>query len=89
METKIYTNPNEAYDLMNQWTRIKTSYGTQFRGKDVTRVEVMFDGDKPRFASVHYNTDSHIGIDAIDLSEKMLLDKPEKSTLDWRLVNQE
>ncbi len=87
METREYTNPQEAYDIMNQWTVIKTSYETQFQGKEVTRVDVMFEGDQPIFASVHYKTGTHTGIDSIDLSNKMLLDKPEKPTLDLKLVN--
>ncbi|MDO8741491.1 MAG: hypothetical protein Q7J54_08075 [Candidatus Woesearchaeota archaeon] len=89
MGTKEYTNPQEAYDLMNRWTRIKTSYETQFHGKDVTRVDILFEGDQPVFASVHYKTGTHIGVESIDLSKKMLLDQPEKPTLDLKLVNQE
>jgi hypothetical protein len=89
MKTQEYTNPKEAYDLMNLWTRIKTSYQTQFHGKDVTKVDIMFEGDQPRFASVHYKKGLHIGFDSIDLSNKILLDKPDKPTLDLRLVTQE
>ena len=89
MEKREYINPQEAYDLMNQWTRIKTSYETQFNGKNVLRVCVMFEGDQPRFASVYYKKGIHVGIDSIDLSKRMLLDKPDKPTIDLRLVTQE
>ena len=83
MKTKQYTNPQEAYDLMNQWTRIKTSYETQFHGKDVTRVDITFEGDQPRFAAVHCRTNTQTGVENIDLSQKILLDQPEKPAVDF------
>src|SRR3989344_42875 len=90
MEKKRYKNPQEAFDLMNKWTQIKTCYETQFLGKDVTSVDVMFKGDQQRFASVHYKTSTRTtGVDFIDLSSKILLDKPEEPTLDSKLLNQE
>ncbi len=30
-----FVNPNEAYEFMNSWTQIKTSYEIQFAGKEV------------------------------------------------------
>lgn len=86
MKTKTYNQPQEAYDLMNQWTQIKSSYETQFQKKNVTKVDIMFDGKQPRFASVHYQTDSHIGVSSIDLSQKILLDKPEKQSINHKLL---
>jgi len=82
METITYTNPEKAYGLMNQWTRMKTSYKIQFQGKKVTKIDIQFKRDQPRFASVHYKTDTSRGIAYIDLSKKILLDKPEKNSLD-------
>jgi len=86
METREYSNPQEAYDIMNQWTQIKTSYETQFQGKNVTKVDIIFEGDRPRFAFLHYTKGFHVGSDSIDLSQKMLLDQPEKSTLVSKLI---
>ncbi len=81
METKEYTNPKEAYDIMNQWTRIKTSYETKFHRKNVTKVDLMFEGNQPRFATVHFRSGTDLGFEVIDLSQKMLLNKPEKQTI--------
>ena len=72
MKTRQYTNPGEAFKIMNRATDIQTSYETQFLGKEITRVDVHFDGDKPLAASVHYKTRTCIGIESIDLSKKLL-----------------
>ena len=71
MKTRKYTNLKEAFEIMNKATGIQTSYKTQFQGKEVTRVDIRFDGDTPKFASVHYKTDTHIGVDTIDLTKKL------------------
>jgi hypothetical protein len=82
--SKIYTDSAEAYKLMNAWTRIKTNYEIQFQGKEVTEVEILFDKNIPKFATVHYESNNCIGFESIDLSKKMLLEKPQK-TLELRL----
>ncbi len=84
MKTIRYSDPQKAYKLMNQWTRIKTAYEVQFSGKTVNWVDIMFEDDQPRFASVHYKTDLHVGVHPIDLSQKILLDEPDQQ---WILSN--
>ena len=44
-------------------------------------VEIAFEGRQPRTAAVHYKTGMHTGIETIDLSNKILLDKPDKLSL--------
>ncbi len=84
MRTQRYENPQKAYDEMNQWTRIKTLYEVQFQGKKVTHVDIMFDGEQPRSAVVHYKTWISTSSDFVDLTAKLLLEKPQKSVLDIR-----
>ncbi len=78
MEKRKYTIPQEAFELMNRWTQIKTSYETEFRGKDITDVVIQFEGEQPRFAHIHYKIDGLTGTESIDLSKNHLLDKPEE-----------
>jgi len=81
MRTKEYTNPKEAFTLMNQWTGIKNSYETQFQGKNIPRIYITFKDNQPQCASVEYKTNTFAGFYFIDLSDKMLLNQPEKPTL--------
>ncbi len=86
MYIRQYKDPSEAYRFMNSWTLMQVSYETQFAGRDVTMVEIAFKDSKPKFASVHYRSGIHTGVDFIDLSKKVILDEPRKHTLDTRLI---
>lgn len=79
MHKRTYANPREAYELLNSWTQIQTSYETQFRGKKVLDVSVLFQGEQPQFATVHYTIPDRLvlGYEFIDLKNKMLLDAPQ------------
>ena len=87
MKTKEYLNPKKAYDFINSWTQIKTVYEVQFSGKKVDKVEIIFEGNKPRFASVYYTTSTSRGISSIDLSTKILLDKPDKENIASKVLS--
>ncbi|MBU2612329.1 MAG: hypothetical protein KKB62_01250 [Nanoarchaeota archaeon] len=67
MKVKIYSNPKEAYEFMNSWTQIKSSYETQFHGKNVNEVKIIMQRGVPRLSFVHYKTDFGEGIQTIDL----------------------
>jgi len=54
MKKEIYSDPNEVYNFMNSWTRIKTSYETQFKEKNVTNVNIYIKNGKPFFLVIHY-----------------------------------
>ncbi len=84
METHEYQDAQEAYDLMNRWTQIKTAYAAQFAGKDVTSVTVHSLNGQPRFANVNWKSETHVGSDTIDLAQKILLDEPEEPILDLK-----
>ncbi len=72
-----FVNPNKAYEFMNSWTRIKTSYEIQFAGKEVKNVEVLMKNEKPTFAYVHYKKGIHTGVETINLLSKILINKRE------------
>ena len=77
-----FDNPDEAYNFIKSWTRIKSSYKTKLLGKEVKYVEILVDTkNRPTFANVHYKEGIHTGCETIDLSNKILLDKPEKKTI--------
>lgn len=79
MTSKFYTNPKEAYEFMNSWTQMKTSYETQFKGKEIKVIKILMEGEKPTIAMVHYEKGIHKGMDTIDLSSKIPLSKQEKT----------
>jgi hypothetical protein len=84
MEIKEYSNPEEAYKILNSWTQIKTSYKIKFLGKNVTQVKITYQGDQPRFASFNYKTKKGIGCTNIDLSKKILLERSEKPNIGFK-----
>ena len=78
MRCVVYSNPQEAFDLMNKWTDVQNSYETQFDGRKVTAVEVMFEGVQPRCANIqymNYGGYSH-NCETINLELYGLRDKP-------------
>lgn len=81
LRTEAYNDPKKAYEVMNQWTRIKTDYELMFSDKNVTKVDLILEEDKPRFASVYYTTSTSRGVSSIDLSSKILLDKPDTKNI--------
>ena len=81
MESKTFTDFKEAYEFMNSWTQIKTSYETQFQNKNVGEVKILMDNNNPKFAYVYYKKGIHKGMDIIDLTKKILMDKPKKKSI--------
>jgi hypothetical protein len=69
--TITFTDFDVAYALMNQWSGVVTSYETQFRYKNVTKIDISFKGEKPQLASVYYNNGDCIGVDCVDLTSRL------------------
>ena len=75
---KEYLNQEEAYGLINSWTKTQTNYEIQFQNKNVEKVVVSFDGEQPVAATVWYTIGNKFGTGFIDLRQKSLLDEPRK-----------
>jgi len=76
---RTFYSPQAAYDFLNSWTTVMTSYETQFQGKNVRKVSIVLDGEKPLAASFIWENagEDKRGFETIDLSSR-LRDSPRK-----------